>query len=75
MAPQTVPDMTTLDDLRDALRARERAEHRLGDVVNRLPSSDRRKAVSVLYEAGLRKTAIARLLGVSPQRITQILDG
>lgn len=65
---------TTLEEVQTSLRKRAEVEAQLAGVLAHLPRGQaRREAVKACVASGIRKAEVARLLGVSPQRVNQIL--
>lgn len=66
---------STLSEYTAALEAHGRTLAALKDTARRLPRGPQRwRAVELGLSAGFRKAEMARLLGVSPQRITEMLS-
>lgn len=73
--PVNAPEPSTLAEYTAALEAHGETLAALKDTARRLPrGSQRWQAVELGLSAGFRKAEMARLLGVSPQRITEMLS-
>lgn len=67
-------EQSSLAELNKALEAHGKTLEALKDVARRLPAGrERWDAIRACLNAGMRKAEVARLLGVSPQRVTQML--